>query len=426
MRPAGQGSDPNRGVSPRRGATQTGLSDTGHDAGRDRQAERTNQTNRRRISASTRSGFASAEPFFALKDILLRHRALGRESGFEEPDLDHTGDPRTAMWTAPFHHRHRRRLSVETEGCAEIGTGRLSRHDRPVGLGGRLPQGGPGTAGTAGSLIRERVPGVRTGIMVDTGALSDRAVAERAGIGYVGKNCALITPDHGSWVFLGEMLTNIPFEPDEPVTESCGDCTLCLDACPTGALVGPGQIHAKSCISYLTQTKGFLDDKWKLKIGNRLYGCDTCQVVCPKNKGMNWTHHDELQPDPDIVKPLLKPLLSISNREFKAKFGTSAAAWRGKKPIQRNAVIALGHFRDASAVPDLAGCWRKTRGRKSAARQPGPSAASAAPKPKAAAESEGTGDGRTGAGRSDGTRWTALGRGLTVEIRFAAFRQQMV
>lgn len=298
-------------------------------------------------------GFASAEPFFALKDILLRHRALGRESGFEEPDIDmrvypdrHMDRPRSIIAVAVAYPSKLREAPRSVPGAYR---GMIARsawgEDYHKVVRERLER--------LKAFMRERVPGLRAEIMVDTGALSDRAVAERAGIGYVGKNCALITRRHGSWVYLGEMLTNIPFEPDEPYTDSCGDCTLCLDACPTGALVGPGQIHAKSCISYLTQTKGFLDDKWKLKIGNRLYGCDTCQVVCPKNKGMNWTHHDELQPDPDIVKPLLKPLLAISNREFRAKFGTSAAAWRGKKPIQRNAVIALGHFRDASAVPDL-------------------------------------------------------------------------
>jgi epoxyqueuosine reductase len=89
------------------------------------------------------------------------------------------------------------------------------------------------------------------------------------------------------------------------------------------------------------------------KIGNRLYGCDTCQIVCPVNRGKDWTHHEELAPDPETVKPLLVPLLQMSNREFKERFGASAAAWRGKKPIQRNAVIALGHFREASAVPAL-------------------------------------------------------------------------
>ncbi len=144
------------------------------------------------------------------------------------------------------------------------------------------------------------------------------------------------------------------FPPDTPVTESCGDCTLCIDACPTGALVGPGQLNAQRCVSYLTQTKGHIeDDELKRKIGNRLYGCDTCQIVCPKNKGMHADHHPELEPDPELVKPLLKPLLFLSNREFKERFGSSAAAWRGRKPIQRNAILALGNFRDKTAVPEL-------------------------------------------------------------------------
>lgn len=298
-------------------------------------------------------GFASAEPFFDLKEILIRHRELGRESGFEEPDLDKRVYPELSM------EKPRSIISIavaypsklEHAPKSELGAyrGMISRsawgEDYHKVLRARLER--------LEAYLKERVPDARTEIMVDTGALSDRAVAERAGIGFVGKNCAVITPKFGSWVYLGEMLTNIPFEPDTPITEQCGDCTLCLDACPTGALVGPGQINAKRCISFLTQSKGFIADEDKLRMGNRLYGCDTCQVVCPLNKGVNWTHHAELKPDPEVVKPLLKPLLTISNRAFKEKFGMSAAAWRGKKPFQRNAIIGLGHFRDESSVPEL-------------------------------------------------------------------------
>src|SRR5690606_13961907 len=159
------------------------------------------------------------------------------------------------------------------------------------------------------AFILERVPDARLESMVDTGVLVDRAVAERAGIGWSGKNCSIISPELGSWIYLGEMVTNIPFEPDTPVTEDCGDCTLCIDACPTGAIVGPGELNAKQCISFLTQTKEHIDDDLKRKMGNRLYGCDTCQVVCPKNKGKHWTHQAELQPDPEVVKSLLLPIL---------------------------------------------------------------------------------------------------------------------
>ncbi|MFL6556135.1 MAG: tRNA epoxyqueuosine(34) reductase QueG, partial [Bacillus sp. (in: firmicutes)] len=185
------------------------------------------------------------------------------------------------------------------------------------------------------------------------GELSDRAVAERAGIGWSGKNCSIITPEFGSYVYLGEMITSIPFEPDTPIEDQCGTCTKCLDACPTGALVQGGQINAQSCISFLTQTTAIIPDQYRDKIGNRVYGCDSCQTACPANKGMNFHIHEELEPNPEIAKPLLKPILKLSNREFKAKFGSVAGSWRGKKPIQRNAIIALAHFKDETAIPEL-------------------------------------------------------------------------
>jgi epoxyqueuosine reductase len=295
-------------------------------------------------------GFGTADPFLDLKDILVKHREAGRESGFEEPDLDKRvypelsfKDPRSIISIAVAYPSKMKNPPKSVPGAYR---GIISRsawgEDYHRVLRRRLE--------ALEQFLRERVPGVRTEIMVDTGSFSDRAVAERAGIGWSGKNCAVITPEWGSWVYLGEMVTNIPFEPDTPVTEDCGDCTICIDACPTGALVGPGQLNSSRCISFVTQTKGSVSDEMKEKIGNRLYGCDTCQVVCPKNKGLNWTHHEDLQPDPELVKPLLTPLLTLSNKEFKQKYGHSAAAWRGKKPIQRNAVIALGTFKDHSSV----------------------------------------------------------------------------
>jgi epoxyqueuosine reductase len=126
-----------------------------------------------------------------------------------------------------------------------------------------------------------------------------------------------------------------------------------LDACPTGALVQGGQIDAQRCISFLTQTKSFIPDEFRDKIGNRIYGCDSCQTSCPVNKGKNFHFHLELEPNPEVAKPLLKPILKLSNREFKSNFGQVAGSWRGKKPIQRNAMIALAHFKDETSIPDL-------------------------------------------------------------------------
>lgn len=102
--------------------------------------------------------------------------------------------------------------------------------------------------------------------MVDTGVLSDRAVAERAGLGFTGRNGFVISPELGTWSYLGEMLVSIPFEPDDPLLDSCGDCTICVDRCPTGALVGNGQLNSQKCISFLTQTKGYLQDEYRYKI----------------------------------------------------------------------------------------------------------------------------------------------------------------
>lgn len=298
-------------------------------------------------------GFASADMFVSLKQILLRHRELGYESGFEEPDIEKRTNP------ALLFHEPQSIIAIAIAYPSKLTNPPKSEPGARRGIMSRSAWGDDYHAVLRDRLakleawLRERYPELRVESMVDTGALSDRAVAERAGIGWSAKNCSIISPELGSWMYLGEMITNIPFEPDEPITEGCGSCTKCIDACPTDALVGPGQLNSSRCISFVTQTKGMLSDEFMRKIGNRLYGCDTCQTVCPVNRGKNWTHQPELQPDPELVKPLLVPLLTMGNREFKEKYGRTSSAWRGRKPIQRNAVIGLGNFKDASAVPDL-------------------------------------------------------------------------
>ncbi|MDU0204952.1 tRNA epoxyqueuosine(34) reductase QueG [Paenibacillus sp. PFR10] len=298
-------------------------------------------------------GFTSAEPFTELKDILLRHREKGFESGFEEPDIEKRVHPELSF-DAP-----RSIISIAVAYPSKLANPPRSEPGAYRGIISRSSWGSDyhdvlrDRLAKLEAFIAERMPDARLQSMVDTGVLVDRAVAERAGIGWSGKNCAVITPEWGSWVYLGEIITNIPFSPDTPIMDQCGDCTICIDACPTGALVGPGQLNSSRCISFITQTKGYIADEYKLKIGNRLYGCDTCQIVCPKNKGMNWTHHPEFEPDPEKVKPLLIPLLTMTNKDFKEQYGRIAASWRGKKPIQRNAIIALGNFKDSSAVPVL-------------------------------------------------------------------------
>lgn len=300
-------------------------------------------------------GFTTAAPFTELKNRLRRQQELGYQSGFEESDIEKRTEPL--------------QLLNEAESIVAIALAYPSRMENaPTGKRGarrgifcRASWGVDYHTALRERLkllsiwLEERVEGVRIESMVDTGALVDRAVAERAGIGWSGKNCSIITPEFGSYVYLGELITNIPFAPDKPMEDECGDCRLCLDVCPTGALIEGGQLNAQRCIAFLTQTKGTLPDEFRSHIGNRLYGCDTCQTVCPKNKGkINWIH-EEFKPDPELAKPLLTPLLTISNREFKTKFGHVSGSWRGKKPIQRNAILALAHFKEEAAIPDLIG-----------------------------------------------------------------------
>ncbi|RBW69381.1 tRNA epoxyqueuosine(34) reductase QueG [Bacillus taeanensis] len=298
-------------------------------------------------------GFATAEPFIELKERLKRQQQLNYQSGFEHSNIEERTHPELLMPGAKSF------IAIAVAYPSKIKNPPKNEKENRRGIFARASWGRDyhdvlrDRLNKLASFIIERVPRADIQSMVDTGALSDRAVAERAGIGFSGKNCAIITPEFGSYVYLGEMVTNIPFSPDQPIEDSCGSCNLCIEACPTGALVQGGQLDSNKCLSFLTQTKDFLSLEYRDKIGNRLYGMDTCQIVCPRNKGIDFHLHHELEPDPEIAMPKLKPLLKMSNREFKEKFGHISGSWRGKKPIQRNAILALAHFKDKTAVGDL-------------------------------------------------------------------------
>lgn len=192
---------------------------------------------------------------------------------------------------------------------------------------------------------------VQSKLAVDTAPLVDRRVAERAGIGWVGKNCMFYTPEHGSFVFLGTLAVDIRVEPaieeQEPL---CGACTRCLDACPTGALVAPGVIDAPRCLSYITQMKGSIPREFRSAMGRRVWGCDTCQWACPENKGVSRAENAEFLPQGELEFPDLIEVLTWSNRSFLKRYGHTAAAWRGLRTWQRNALIALGNSKKEEAT----------------------------------------------------------------------------
>lgn len=298
-------------------------------------------------------GFASADVFTELKERLIIQEKLNFASGFEKGTAEERTEPERLLSGAKsiisIALAYPSKIMDPPKSIKGARRGIFCRASWGIDyhhvLRDRLEK--------LAQYMQTNIPQFSYKSMVDTGELSDRAVAERAGIGFSGKNTTIITKEFGSFVYLGEMITNIPFIPDSPVEDSCGDCRICLDACPTGALVQGGQLNAKKCLAFQTQTKDFLPDEFRTKIGTRLYGCDTCQAVCPRNKGIDFHLHEEFEAEPEVAKPLLRPMLKISNREFREKFGHISGFWRGKNPLQRNAMIALAHFKDETAVNDL-------------------------------------------------------------------------
>lgn len=302
-------------------------------------------------------GFASAEPFDHLAESLREQKRLGHTSGFEHPVIEERlypektfDDPQTIIAIALAYPT---KLSVELPKAEKRGafaraSWGLDYHDILREKLNQLIEFIKNKAEDASQKAHWRFKPE-----VDTGELVDVAVAQRAGLGFIGRNGLLITEEYGSFVYLGEVITNIKFEPDEPVAFGCGDCTRCIKACPTQALLGDGRMNAQRCLSYQTQTKGELPEEYRKKIRNVIYGCDICQLVCPYNKGKDFHFHPEMEPQLEEVYPKLQPLLSLSNKEFKEQFGHLAGSWRGKKPLQRDALVALANLGDRSALPEI-------------------------------------------------------------------------
>ena len=191
--------------------------------------------------------------------------------------------------------------------------------------------------------------------LVDTARIVDRAVAQRAGLGWYGKNTNILNRERGSWVLLGELLLDVELPTDEPVKTHCGSCTRCMPACPTGALVAPGVLDNNRCISYLTiESRGPIPLEMRSLVGDWVFGCDICQDVCPVNIKAKPGNHPEFSSQRGIgPSPNLIELLDMTEDEFKRRFQHSPvkrAKWTG---IRRNAAVALGNIGDPSAVPAL-------------------------------------------------------------------------
>lgn len=205
---------------------------------------------------------------------------------------------------------------------------------------------------------------LETRLFIDTGRMVDRAVAQRAGLGWYGKNTNILTKGWGSWVFLAEIVTNLPLTADEPLKANCGNCEICLHACPTKALPNPYELDNTRCISFLTiELRGSIPLELRPLMGNLIFGCDICQEVCPVNKlaerrllKLNFRSHDEFRPRSTVgSSPELIPLLSLTEEQFRERFRRSPIKRTKRRGLLRNVCIALGNIRDPQAVPALIG-----------------------------------------------------------------------
>jgi epoxyqueuosine reductase len=189
----------------------------------------------------------------------------------------------------------------------------------------------------------------------DSGPLLERDLAQRAGLGWIGKNTCLVNLRQGSYFFLAELLLGVALQPDPPFTaDRCGACTRCIDACPTGCILPDRTLDARRCISYLTiELKGDIPPELRPRLGNWVFGCDVCQQVCPWNRFAPEQGDPAFTPRPGIPAPDLVAELALTTEEFKRKFAGSPVLRAKRRGYLRNVAVALGNLGDAAAVTAL-------------------------------------------------------------------------
>jgi epoxyqueuosine reductase len=195
-------------------------------------------------------------------------------------------------------------------------------------------------------------PSVTTRAYVDTGPIMEKAWAQQAGLGWIGKHSNLVSAEYGSWLLLGEILTTLDLKEDEPATDLCGSCTLCIQACPTGAIVEPYVVDARLCISYLTiELRGgreVIPDELASRMGNRIFGCDDCLDICPFNLQADATSEPAFAPTPLTLAPNLQALAQVSEERFASDFKGSPLKRAKQSGLLRNVGIAQENHRRQS------------------------------------------------------------------------------
>jgi epoxyqueuosine reductase len=294
-------------------------------------------------------GIAPATPFTSARRVLEERKAAGLHGGMEFTYRNpaRSTDPQRALPGAQAMvvgaRRYRRDAAsvASPVTAARVAAYSWTDHYEPV------------RAALSAVADTLHAAGWRTRVLVDDNALVDREAAHRAGLGWFGKNTNVLVPGLGSWVVFGTLLTDAPLPPDSgPVDDGCGACTRCLPACPTGALVAPGVLDARRCLAWLLEAPGDFPLEFRDALGDRIYGCDDCQDVCPPNKTA-----DRHRP-PARVAPSAQPwvdvvaMLEMDDAALMARFGRWYISERDPRYVRRNALVVLGNVGDPAA-PDV-------------------------------------------------------------------------
>jgi epoxyqueuosine reductase len=281
-------------------------------------------------------GVARAEPYEATEEHIRERRARGlfADMKFTMAQPETSCHPETLLPGA--------RSVVSAALCYYA-----PERERPPGAG-RLPRY---TWHDAYAELREKLDalGQRLGggyrVLVDANQHVDREAAARSGVGFYGKNTMLITRRHGSWVVLGTLVTDVDLEPTPPLATDCGDCTLCIDACPTGALDDPGVLDATKCLSYWSQAPAAIPEPYREQMGAQVYGCDICQDVCPWNRGIEKRRADHPPGDGHVS---LLEWLTLDAGELRARYDRLYVPRNDGRWLRRNALVAAGNVGTAA------------------------------------------------------------------------------
>ena len=282
-------------------------------------------------------GFTSVLDYSYLKDMLIHRKTKERHNEFEENEIDKRLDVRNVFPKCksiiaigiPYAEGYKKPVTKDM-GLLSVSSYGLDYHKKLSGILHDLAE------------EIKKYEQFEYAICVDTSPLIDREICKNAGIGSYGKNTLLINNIYGSFINLGYLLTDLDIDnPEIKNTDICGECDVCIKSCPNNAIFEKGGLNSKKCVSYLTQTKNYIPIGYRNSMRNQIYGCDVCQLVCPKNKlnSEKITENDyrELLID-------LKELMYISNKDFVKKYGSSAGSWRGKNVWKRNGLIAIGNL----------------------------------------------------------------------------------